>query len=555
MLLTGLLLTLILAQLSHNLLPHRLRPGKRPVGVWLLQQLGLACLYSLILLLVDGRPLLSSLLVLVLLAIVLVVNQAKFHALREPLLFSDLYLYLQVFRHPRLFLPFLNLPLVLGASLLGAGLLYAALQLEPPHEYGSHYPYSLLAGLALPGWLSWRLARDLPLTFDPDCDVQQLGLYVSLLVYGIQTRLPVNRQALQTTLANSHLAPPDAISRTILQPPDKRPDIVVVQSESFFDARRLPADIRTKILAHFDHVHGESLLHGRLDTPAWGANTLRPEFSFLSGISNRALKHYRFNPYAFLPAQPLTSIVSVLNELGYECLCIHPNQAGFFNRDQVFPQLGFQQFIDIDGFTHPERAGPYVSDAACAGKILEQLQAPRPQQRPRFIFAITMENHGPLHLEPLAAGALRHYRTPPAFRHHDLTVYLHHLHNADRMLHQLTQALRQQERQALLCWYGDHVPSMPAVYQDLGYPDGATDFLLWHNQHPSNTSQPQSALLKPDALAQQLLQTVIRLASEPSEHHGTGETTAPLSGSCQYQQPGSPPGPAQTGPAPDAPIP
>ncbi|MCB1637777.1 MAG: hypothetical protein KDI15_02910, partial [Thiothrix sp.] len=270
LLLTGLLLTLVLAQLSHGLLPASLRPHQRPYRAWLLQQLGLACLYGLLLLL-TRRPLLAGLLVLLILLIVLVVNQAKFQALREPLLFSDLYLYLQVFRHPRLFLPFLNLPLVLGAGFTGLGLLYAALQLEPPYKYTDLTGFWLPAGLIAGGWLVWRLARDQPLTFDANTDVQRLGLYVSLLVYGIQSLLRANRWTLQTRLATND---PARFLRTTNV--DRLPDIVVVQSESFFDARQLPAAIKAEVLAHFDRIRATSLLSGKLKTPAWGANTLRP---------------------------------------------------------------------------------------------------------------------------------------------------------------------------------------------------------------------------------------------------------------------------------------
>ena len=31
-----------------------------------------------------------------------------------------------------------------------------------------------------------------------------------------------------------------------------------------------------------------------------------------------------------------------------------------------------------------------------------------------------------------------------------------------------------------LCFYGDHVPGLPAVYRSAGYEDPRTDYLLWN---------------------------------------------------------------------------
>jgi hypothetical protein len=37
-----------------------------------------------------------------------------------------------------------------------------------------------------------------------------------------------------------------------------------------------------------------------------------------------------------------------------------------------------------------------------------------------------------------------------------------------------------------LCWFGDHLPIMPKVYEILGAPDGKTDYLIWKNNGGQN---------------------------------------------------------------------
>jgi phosphoglycerol transferase MdoB-like AlkP superfamily enzyme len=157
----------------------------------------------------------------------------------------------------------------------------------------------------------------------------------------------------------------------------------------------------------------------------------------------------------------------------------------------VYPRLGFDEFLDIRAFGGAERFGPYIGDAAVAEKITAVLGEAK---APVFIFVITMENHGPLHLErvnPEDLVAL--YHTLPPDGCDDLTIYLRHLRNADRMIAALRQTLEQCPRPASLCWFGDHVPIMPKVYEMLGEPDGGTEYVICSNR--------MAAQVQPDALA------------------------------------------------------
>lgn len=52
------------------------------------------------------------------------------------------------------------------------------------------------------------------------------------------------------------------------------------------------------------------------------------------------------------------------------------------------------------------------------------------------------------------------------------------------MIAKLRQTLELCERPASLCWYGDHVPIMPSVYETLGAPNGKVEFIIWNNQNP-----------------------------------------------------------------------
>ena len=70
----------------------------------------------------------------------------------------------------------------------------------------------------------------------------------------------------------------------------------------------------------------------------------------------------------------------------------------------------------------------------------------------------------------------------PSSTLHDLTVYLRHLKNADRMLATLKSWMDSRSRPVHVCWYGDHVPIMPHVYDAMKPTSGDTDYLLWSNR-------------------------------------------------------------------------
>ena len=207
---------------------------------------------------------------------------------------------------------------------------------------------------------------------------------------------------------------------------------------------------------------------------------MRTEFSFLTGLKYEELGFYRYYPYQYLHKLPITSLASYLKSQGFYCVCIHPHPASFFGRDRIFPKLGFDEFIDIQSFDSNDTFGPYISDQAVTEKIIETTH--KNADKPLFIFAITMENHGPLHLEKTTQDERNQlFDKAPIDAINDLAVYLRHLKNADKMISDLCSAYRQIDQPSCVCLYGDHIPSMPTIYQQLDYNDQDSDYFIWHN--------------------------------------------------------------------------
>jgi hypothetical protein len=415
----------------------------------------------------TGRVVFSGAVAVLLVALLAIVSNAKQESLHEPFVFTDLSLFSQLFAHPRLYLPFLSAGKVV-ALVIGGVVFVVAYLAETPLSSRPLASAALLAavcGIACP-----LIAARLPLSLDPPKDQRRHGFFAAFVAYLVNGLRPATFRAVRRALDTNWFA--------IARAPAHRPDVIVIQSESFFDARKLDPAIRKPLLAQFDRACREAMLHGELDVPAWGANTMRTEFAALTGIREASLGYARFYPYAFV-RRAGASLASWLKGAGYRTLAIHPYHADFFGRERAYRHLGFELFMDIGAFADAPRAGAYIADEAVTDAILRTLKQ---GDEPKFIFAVTMENHGPLHLESVNDGdgtAFHDLGDAPELR--ELTAYLRHLVHADDMIGRLLGYLRGCGRDTVVCFYGDHVPAMSRVYSHLGRKPSKSDFFVWKN--------------------------------------------------------------------------
>jgi len=64
----------------------------------------------------------------------------------------------------------------------------------------------------------------------------------------------------------------------------------------------------------------------------------------------------------------------------------------------------------------------------------------------------------------------------------ELAVYLRHLRNSDAMIGEVAEMLRSRGRDGVLCVFGDHVPSLPAVFASAHFDDPRTEYLVWRTR-------------------------------------------------------------------------
>jgi hypothetical protein len=428
-----------------------------------------------LLLIGTARPMFSGIVLLALGGGFALADRSKRQALREPVVFSDMSELEHVFTHPHLYLPFAGRAVVTGGALTAIGLGIAVLIFSPA-LWEPKLPFTTLALLVTlgAGWLLCRepllgiaavgLRRFQP-TSEPLADAARLGPFAVLFVYGI-----IARAERAERRAPFRPRPPLLRNRSAATP------VVLVQCESFFDARRVSSRVPRHLLAAFDACVQQGTTYGRLEVSAWGANTMRAEFAALTGISEEQLGYDRFNPYHAFARTPVASLASRLRDEGYRTFCLHPFDKRFFRRDLAMPALGFDKFLGRETLGGSRRP-PYQSDPELARQIVRVLDAEGPRT---FIFAITMGNHGPWFENGAAIDPVleRAFDTSGVPQGRALLRYLAGLSKSDEMLAILIEELGPGARNALFGFYGDHQPSLPEAFGYFGFDDWASDYVL-----------------------------------------------------------------------------
>jgi hypothetical protein len=152
----------------------------------------------------TGRPIFSVAAALVLPGLLAVIGNAKYASLREPLVFSDLILFSQVFSHPRLYLPFLGVG-QLAIVLAGIAVVVAAFVAESLVAFGPRCAAAVVALISLPVCVA--LAPRLPLTLHPFSDQRRFGFFVAFTAYLINGLSRAERRTRSRTSSSSRANP------------------------------------------------------------------------------------------------------------------------------------------------------------------------------------------------------------------------------------------------------------------------------------------------------------------------------------------------------------
>jgi phosphoglycerol transferase MdoB-like AlkP superfamily enzyme len=235
------------------------------------------------------------------------------------------------------------------------------------------------------------------------------------------------------------------------------PNIIVIMDEAFSDLAVLGEVNASEDYMPFVHElqqGADNTITGYLNVSVCGGNTANTEFEFLTG-----------NTMAFLPTgsipyqQYITgetpSLASYLRELGYATYAMHPYNASGWNRDRVYPWLGFEESYFLKDMGSMSYLRTYVSDQSDFSKLIE-LYENKPKNQPVFLFNVTMQNHGS-YTETYSNFVPE--ITVEGIDSVPLNQYLSLIQKTDEALRELLEYLKEQPEHTVVVFFGDHQPN------------------------------------------------------------------------------------------------
>jgi len=454
-------LYLLLALFVDALAAPRGRFLGRPGWALLTAVLTLTLLYA-VWFAASWRPVFAGNAAIITFVIVRLISDYKVRNVQEPLNFVDFALIPQILRHPRLYqADFLTHPFFyVGIAAVLAIIFLWSHFVEPSMLPDGHlWDWAIPVAVMLLAIIGWGVAGPLPAWFTSAVHRRMIPANSTRHVreFGLAASLTAGLIGWRQSIGGSRTWPSPAIVAKAT-PPRPAPVVIAVQSESFLDLRA--AGLRDVDLPALQNARDHAVAHGRVKVPVQGAWTLRSEFAFLAGRPLESFGLDALHPYLRL-RQPPRTFAHHLRDAGFFTLFVHPFDLDFFNRRRALPKLGFERLLGETDFEGVPRDGYYVPDLALAERVLAMAAA---EPRPFFSMIATMENHNPWN-----KGRLPGIDSP-------VEQYIHHLHNADRMIGQIVSGMEQLGRPAVFAFYGDHVPTMPALADP--FPDPRTDYVV-----------------------------------------------------------------------------
>lgn len=294
--------------------------------------------------------------------------------------------------------------------------------------------------------------------FTPDTMQYKDGTYIAFLME-LRYLTPNSPDGYSQSAAREKLA-----SYKVSSTADSKPNIIVIMNESFCD----PA-VDCKFTTNEDYmpfIHSlqksgdNNAITGYLNVSVLGGNTANTEFEFLTG-NTMAFLTTGSVPYQQYIHSQVPSVVKHLESYGYDTTAMHPYHAQGWNRNKVYPFLGFNNMFFDSDFTqagHDQIIRKYISDQADF-EMIEERYSKKAQNTPMFLFNVTMQNHSGFdELFPNFTPSI----TADGVTDTAANQYLSLVLESDKAFQNLTEYFSGKEK-TIIVMFGDHQPTDSVV--------------------------------------------------------------------------------------------
>ena len=261
------------------------------------------------------------------------------------------------------------------------------------------------------------------------------------------------------------------------------PNIIFLQLESFFDPELVdylemsedPIPVFRKLMKEYTS--------GYYKVPSVGAGTANTEFESITGMSLHYFGPGEYPYKSILKETTCESAPYVLKDLGYSTHAIHNNEANFYGRRSIFPNLGFDTFTSAEYMPEEDDKNPlgWTRDRVLTDEIIKCLDSTEDQ--PDYVYTISVQGHGSYPEEPeLEEPEITVTGSPTEAKNNQWEYYVNQLREMDNFVKELTDALEEYPEDVVLVMYGDHLPTMDLTVEDVENRYlFQTQYVMWDN--------------------------------------------------------------------------
>ena len=400
-----------------------------------------------------------------------------------PFTGPDLHLITDAFQIADRYLsPFFFVVVVIAAILAVIGLII--LFFKGP-KYQGKMSYKLNVPLILAGVLAFAGTTKLAL------DKRVLSNYFGNIAFAYEDYgYPY---CLATTVFNTGIGLPRGYSEesvekidksedTLPKTGEKRPNILFLQLESFFDPELVEyLDISEDPIPNFRKMM-KDYSSGYFKVPSVGAGTANTEFETITGMSMRYFGPGEYPYKSVLKETTCESAPYVLKNLGYGTHAIHNNEANFYGRKNVFANLGFDSFTSEEYMAEQDDTNPndWIRDKNLTKYILQAMES---TEGPDYVYTISVQGHGDYPEEPVLENPkIKVSGASTQAENYKWEYYCNQIYEMDQFVKELTDTLSKLDEDVVLVMYGDHLPTMGLTVTDMKNKYlFQTEYVIWDN--------------------------------------------------------------------------
>lgn len=253
---------------------------------------------------------------------------------------------------------------------------------------------------------------------------------------------------------------------------NSKPDIILVLNESTFNPIHLGYKFASKLKYPFFNDEKHTKAHGLLNVHTIGGGSSQSEYPAVTGIVHSVFSGPNSYPFITLAKHTKVSLIQELKKQGYYTIIVYPVDKKFVNAEEAYNLLGADRIVDIKDYNFKPNKWRDVPDSKMAELIVHELKI-APKNKPVFIFAATMINHGPH--DSSQPDIIECSLELPKNTCGKINDYINRLESTNRDFLILSDKLMQRSKHTVFFNFGDHLPSFEGAISNLKFDYDATD--------------------------------------------------------------------------------